>query len=629
MKKTLSFLPSYLLTVYALLVLTTSLFLFCVPEWSVPAALVVLPSLFFYPMLETIPAALLGFGVGALTAKFPRGRLPVGAVLWLWVFPTHLFLLLDAGLYARYGYHVNPHVLNIFTTPGGFEGMGLRRGEILLMAAGLAFFAVFHALLIWIFIRFPKLCPIRRTPWWSVLAAAVFGTVCFFVSFLTYAYNHYTMNPLPLQAADAIPFYLRGTAVDFFERIGVPRPERDAVMVRLGSQGRLDNYPERPVRRGPHPAYNVVWLACESWAARLFTPEIMPETHRFARHGIVFRKHYSGGNVTRQGLFSMFYGLPGSYWHAFLAVRRGPLFIDWLLEDGYRMQCITSSKFTYPEFDQTVFCRVPQDRLHSDSDGRTFARDQRNVRLLLKSIREGADSGNPFFSFMFFESPHHPYEFPPEATLFSDYIEPFNAVRTQVSDGPAIFRRAANAARHLDMRLAEVFRLLEERDLLRNTIVVLTGDHGEEYYEKGRLGHSSAFNEEQTRTTLILYYPGIRPGEYVRMSSHLDIVPMIARFFGVENDPADYSCGLDLLKPGAAGRRYALVANWSQVFFAGEKYKSMIPLNAADMAAQVITDADDRKLPDVKPFYREYNADLIQVQRDLTRFTGRGRRAGR
>ena len=210
--------------------------------------------------------------------------------------------------------------------------------------------------------------------------------------------------------------------------------------------------------------------------------------------------------------------------------------------------------------------------------------------------------------------------------VFPDYIDPFNAVQTKPADGPAIFRRAANAAHHLDLRLAEVFRLLEERDLLKNTIVVIAGDHGEEYYEKGRLGHSSAFNEEQTRTTLVLYYPGIRPGEYRKMSSHLDIVPMIARFFGVENDPADYTCGSDLLEDGAEGRRYALIANWSQVFFAGEKYKSLIPLNAAAAAAQVITDADDRKLPDVRPFYREYNADLIRVQRDLTRFTARGRK---
>ena len=126
---------------------------------------------------------------------------------------------------------------------------------------------------------------------------------------------------------------------------------------------------------------------------------------------------------------------------------------------------------------------------------------------------------------------------------------------------------------------------------------------------------------EQIKTTLILYYPGIKPGKYTRMSSHLDIVPMLAKLFGVENDPADYSCGFDLLSETAPGRRYALSAGWSEVFFTGEKYKSLIPTDAISFAKQVITDSEDRPLPEVGPFYRECNKDLIAVQRDLTRFT--------
>ena len=173
------------------------------------------------------------------------------------------------------------------------------------------------------------------------------------------------------------------------------------------------------------------------------------------------------------------------------------------------------------------------------------------------------------------------------------------------------------------MCLDKVFRTLEKRNLLKNTIVVLAGDHGEEYYEHNYLGHSSSFVNEQTKTTLILYYPGIRPGVYTKMSSHLDIVPMLAKFFGVQNDPADYSCGFDLLASEQIRRRYSLIANWSQIFFAGEKYKSLIPVDAISYAKQVITDHQDNPLPSVAPFYREYNKDLIQVQKDLTRFTSR------
>ena len=122
-------------------------------------------------------------------------------------------------------------------------------------------------------------------------------------------------------------------------------------------------------------------------------------------------------------------------------------------------------------------------------------------------------------------------------------------------------------------------------------------------------------------TTLILYYPGIKPGVYENMSSHLDIVPMLAPLFGVKNPPEDYSCGMNLLAENAPLRHFSVIANWSQIFFAGEKYKSLIPQNAHDFALQTITDADDRPLEDVSVFYREYGKDLVKLQKDLTRFS--------
>ena len=105
------------------------------------------------------------------------------------------------------------------------------------------------------------------------------------------------------------------------------------------------------------------------------------------------------------------------------------------------------------------------------------------------------------------------------------------------------------------------------------------------------------------------------------MSSHLDVIPMLAKFFGVENPSEDYSCGFDLLSDPGMTRNYSLIANWSEVFFAGTKYKSLLPTDAASFAKQVITDSNDKPLADVSDFYREYNKSLIEVQHELTRFS--------
>ncbi len=96
---------------------------------------------------------------------------------------------------------------------------------------------------------------------------------------------------------------------------------------------------------------------------------------------------------------------------------------------------------------------------------------------------------------------------------------------------------------------------------------------------------------------------------------------MIAKLLGVANDPADYSCGFDLLAENAPKRRYSLQANWDEVFFTGLQYKTLIPLDAISYAKQVITDENDNPLPSMEPFYAEHNADFVQVQKDLTRFS--------
>ena len=44
-------------------------------------------------------------------------------------------------------------------------------------------------------------------------------------------------------------------------------------------------------------------------------------------------------------------------------------------------------------------------------------------------------------------------------------------------------------------------------------------------------------------------------------------------------------------------------------------------MDVDDIARQIITDADDNELDDIDLFYKEYGADLIRVQHDLTRFT--------
>ena len=84
---------------------------------------------------------------------------------------------------------------------------------------------------------------------------------------------------------------------------------------------------------GPRPDVLVILIDC--WRRDRLAPEYTPNISRWAAEGRVFEDHISAGNSTRYGIFSLIYGLHGSYWFPVLEERRGPVLIDALDELGY------------------------------------------------------------------------------------------------------------------------------------------------------------------------------------------------------------------------------------------------------------------------------------------------------
>jgi membrane-anchored protein YejM (alkaline phosphatase superfamily) len=65
-----------------------------------------------------------------------------------------------------------------------------------------------------------------------------------------------------------------------------------------------------------------------------------------------------------------------------------------------------------------------------------------------------------------------------------------------------------NASNHLDYQFSRIISTLKKEDLLKETIVIITGDHGEEFMENGRWGHNSTFSQQQIRVPLLIHIPG-------------------------------------------------------------------------------------------------------------------------
>ena len=77
-------------------------------------------------------------------------------------------------------------------------------------------------------------------------------------------------------------------------------------------------YPLHPLTCSPaQPLPNVLLIVIDAMRADALNPQAAPHMSEFARGATRFNNHYSGGNASRAGMFSIFYGVPATYWDAF------------------------------------------------------------------------------------------------------------------------------------------------------------------------------------------------------------------------------------------------------------------------------------------------------------------------
>ena len=254
-------------------------------------------------------------------------------------------------------------------------------------------------------------------------------------------------------------------------------------------------------------------------------------------------KYYSPYYNTIPGFAEM-----RTYWFPMLDNRRSPVLMDVMQQQDYQFGLYTSQRFTFPAFDKTIFAKMNPADLHERQGGaEPWKRDVINIGEMLDFIDQ-LDANRPFMTYMFFESTHANYDFPPESAIAKPYLEDLNYLtadfKGQIGE---IKNRYINAAHHVDSQIGRVIDHLREKKLLDNTIVIVLGDHGEEFMERGRWGHSAEFNRFQTSTPAVIYVPGQQPRVVSGITSHLDIPATLMPLLGVKNPASDYSLGKNLL----------------------------------------------------------------------------------
>ena len=530
------------------------------------------------------------------------------------------FIYVDSRIFALFRFHFNGLALNVLLTPGGWESMQLPAGDVAVAGAGVGLLFLLELVAYTLLLRPTRLVtllaprPARRS---LALVGVVLGLVV--TERLAYvAGETFTIRDITRQAG-LIPFYEPLRVRRALDRRAAALPGLpDAA--RPPDPGSLLSYPRAPLlgRVQRDRRWNVVWIVVESWRFDVFTPDNTPHIWAFSRKGQVFQRHLSGGNSTRFGIFSMLYGLYGTYWWPFLTENREPLLLAKLAEAGYRFRVVSSTSLRYPEFRRTAFATLQPSITDRLPGGDPTERDASLARTFEEFVA-ATSAGDRFFAFLFLDSPHFPFVFPPG---YGKYLpvdaDPSVSRLDSAEDVRRLFNRYRNSVLYADAVVARLLGTLERTGLLDRTIVVVTGDHGQEFREHGFLGHGSAFTPEQTRVPLVLYVPGLPFREYSHLTQHHDLPATMLPLLGVDDPPAQYGLGRNMLE--AADRPYAVVCGYRDCAIQDADGWLVFGIEGKTALQVDARDPDYREVADRAAAVRRRTRQLTDVMREMRLF---------
>ncbi len=171
----------------------------------------------------------------------------------------------------------------------------------------------------------------------------------------------------------------------------------------------------------------------------------------------------------------------------------------------------------YRDFDVTVDASFLRQKYRSQKRYGTGSAVEEE--LAVKELVAFMNSHDRFFAFYYVYWTHSPYETP-----FSD-----NA-------GLSSLTRYQNSQKYIDSVLRKLVARMNEDNLFRNTVLLVTADHGEAFGEHpNNFTHGNHLFEESIHIPMILYHPSFprRSLRVHRFSSHLNMAPTVADIAGI------------------------------------------------------------------------------------------------
>ncbi|CAM2853048.1 DUF3413 domain-containing protein [Vibrio mytili] len=422
--------------------------------------------------------------------------------------------------------------------------------------------------------------------------------VSFIASHLVYIWaDAYFYNPITSQRSN-FPLSYPMTAKSFMEKHGLL--DREEYLQRLAENkgsSELVNYPIEPLEFNRRVnKLNVLMLSVNNLRADALNQEEMPNLYQFAQSSQNFLNHYSSSNDSH-GAFGLFYGLPTSYASSIEAQGASPVLLNVLKDQGYSFGLFSGNGFEDDLYPEIIFRDL---RLADKLDGTQAQTVQQSVDHWNTWLTENAKQ--PWFSFIEINT--------------VDNFESSSSTDKEMPAGERFKKAYEFAVKSADKTVGQIISDLEAANLLANTIVIITSNHGSEFNETNTnsWGANSNYSRYQLQVPMVIHWPGKVPGEFKHNTSHLDLsVTLLQDMLGVSSNPNDYSSGRNLFDESR--RRWILAGDSRELALITDSQTTVID----KFGNYKLYDSHYKRLRDESPKLPVLMQGLTELQRFYTK----------
>ena len=296
---------------------------------------------------------------------------------------------------------------------------------------------------------------------------------------------------------------------------------------------------------------NIVMVHIEGLRSDMVHKKRMPNlVGNFDEKWLVLPSHFTTGLNTGLGMFGTLSGLNGFYYPYFRKGDIPPFPLSVLKKLGYHSSVFFTKDLSYDRLYPLIFEKIIDETHRSDSSKSILDQEIEMVDSYRDHLIKTKNNGIPRFDYLVMYTTHYTYFYPPEFEVNKPVLHGRFKIRSGKNkkfqeDAQKIKNRYLNSVLFADHQVKKIIDALKETNRWDNTIFLVFGDHGEEFWEKGSFGHTYKFVNQQAQTAAAIHFPTPVETKF-QYTSHCDFMPTFFDYMNVNLDVRNFMSGKSL-----------------------------------------------------------------------------------